>query len=72
MIIESLLGVNNLKKTAKEYLSYIFKHKKLREDGETEYLKSIVLFLYAIGAYINELLFPFILIFLLISTYINS
>ena len=38
-----------------------------KESGD--YLNSLVLIIYATGAYVNELLFPFIIFFLLISTY---
>lgn len=69
VIIESLLGISNLKKTAKEFLRDIFKYRKFREYEEADSMKNIVLLLYAIGAYVNEILFPFILIFLLVSTY---
>lgn len=71
VIIESLLGVRDLKQSAKDYLIAVLKNMKYKNSDGVDYLTSLILIIYAVGAYINELLFPFIIIFLLISTYVK-
>lgn len=55
----------NVRIRLKEQSAKMKEYKK--ESGD--YLNSLVLIIYATGAYVNELLFPFIIFFLLISTY---
>lgn len=71
VVIENLLGIGNLKQRAKHYLKTFFKNMEYKKNEKKDYLNSLVLIIYAIGAYVNELLFPFIIFFLLISTYIK-
>lgn len=71
VVIESLLGISGLKEKAKKYLMATIKKSKMKKNDEENYLTTFVLIIYGIGAYINELLFPFIILFLLISTYVK-
>ena len=71
VVIESLLGISGLKEKAKKYLMATIKKSEMKKNGEENYLTTFVLIIYGIGAYINELLFPFIILFLLISTYVK-
>lgn len=71
VIIESLLGIRDLKQRSKNYLLTVLKNSKHKVRDGGDYLTNFVLIIYAVGAYINELLFPFIILFLLISTYVK-
>ncbi|MDR0890858.1 MAG: hypothetical protein LBM05_01880 [Endomicrobium sp.] len=71
VIIESLLGIRGLKERAKKYLITNLKNCKTQKYKDENYLTKLVLIIYAVGAYINELLFPFIILFLLLSTYVR-